>query len=185
MFNRLTLVTPPATAALSLVDAKAHLRVLHDDEDDLIEGLVDAAIAMIDGPDGVGFCMVAQSWALALDRFCGSIRIPLRPVASITSITYLDAAGASQTVDSGDYRLALSGGVGVVDLVPGAAWPAVGDFDWPVTVTFVAGTGAPPALVVALKMIIGDLYKNREGQGARSAAVEDILNRYRSGVIAA
>lgn len=189
MFHRLSIVTPPATPALSLVDAKAHLRVDHDDDDDLIEAMAAAAIAKIDGPDGTGFCLMAQTWAVTLDRFHDRIRLPLRPVVSVSSVTYLDADGATQTVPSADYRLAISGGTGIVEIKPNASWPSVGDFAHPITITFVAGAGVPAALKAALMLIVGDLYANREAQTDRpltaNPAVEALVAPYRGGWVAA
>lgn len=189
MWDRLTLVTAPVTDPVTLTEAKAHLRVDHTDEDTLIGALVDAATAMIDGPDGIGFAMVAQTWKLSLDAFPREIVLPLRPAVSVSAIRYLDVNGDQQTLASSVYRFSVSGGTGRITEDIGQAWPATACLPNAVEVEFVAGEGVPPALKAALLLIIGDLYANREamvpGQMAPNPAVEAILGRYRSGAVAA
>jgi uncharacterized phiE125 gp8 family phage protein len=189
MFHRLTRVSAPASAAVSLAEARAHLRVGHSEEDNYIERLVSAATARIDGPDGIGFCMMPQTWALSADKFESRVVLPLRPIVSVLSIGYLDADGVAQTVPAETYRLAKSGGAGIVEVVKGAAWPSVGAYAFPVTITFVAGTGAPPALQHAILLMVADLYENRDGQTERpllsNPVVADLVSPYRGGWVAA
>ena len=61
--HRPVLVTPPAETPVSRTEAKAHLRVDGTGDDDLIDGLIDAAVAHLDGYTGIlGRCMVTQTW---------------------------------------------------------------------------------------------------------------------------
>ena len=63
----LRLVTAATEPILTLEEAKLHLRVDHDDDDDLIEALVAAVTARLDGRDGIlGRCLRAQTWELVL-----------------------------------------------------------------------------------------------------------------------
>lgn len=185
MFHRLTCTVPPAAAALTLDDVRPHLHEDSNDHAALIMDYIAAATAMIDGADGIGYCLHPQTWQLALPRFARRMPLPLRPVVSITSVTYLDADGATQTVASSAYRLALAGGAGAVEFKPGQTWPAVGDFEWPVTVTFVAGKGVPPRIKTALQMIVAGLFANRENQTTdplhANPMVADMLEPYRNG----
>lgn len=58
-------VTAPTVPVIDLDEAKAHLRVLHDDDDLLIQGLIDAAVSWMDGWDGVlGRCIMPQTWRM-------------------------------------------------------------------------------------------------------------------------
>lgn len=60
-------VTAPTVPVIDLGEAKAHLRVLHDDDDALIQGLIDAAVSWMDGWDGVlGRCIMPQTWRMEI-----------------------------------------------------------------------------------------------------------------------
>jgi uncharacterized phiE125 gp8 family phage protein len=66
----LELITPPDDAVVTLEEAKAFLNVTHSDHDELIEGLVDAATAALDGRYGLlQRALSPQTWELVLDRF--------------------------------------------------------------------------------------------------------------------
>lgn len=189
MFDRLTLVTAPASAALTLAEVKSHLRVDHADEDTLITALIADATAMIDGPDGIGFCMVAQTWRLTLDTFPACIRLPLRPAVSVSSLTYLDTAEVEQTLPAASYRVSIAGGQGVITPATGTAWPGTASVTGAIKVNFVAGTGVPAPLRQAMLLMIGDSYHNREASlDARSVvnpAIDRRLNPYRTGAVGA
>lgn len=154
----MTLIAKPSAGAITLDDAKEHLRVSHDDEDDVIEALVDAATGWLDGMDGVlGRALEAQTWEWALDQFPrGAMKLPLGPAASITSIKYTDRAGIEQIMDPGDY--VLNGGFVTAD-----AWPDGSA----IKVRYVAGTGTPDTIKVVAKLLVGHWYENREAVGER------------------
>ncbi len=196
MWDRLTLITPPVDPAVSLADAKEHLRVDHDADDALIEGLVDSASGMIDGPDGIGFCLQQQTWILTLDSFAEfgtgryrseRIRIPLRPVASVGGVIYVDEDGDEQTIPEDDYRVSIAGGTAT--LSPAERWPRVHDKPGAVRIEFKAGEGTPAALRSAILLMVGHLYEHREAVSESMAelplAWSSIIERYRSGRVAA
>lgn len=165
-WNNLTRTVPPADPLISLDDAKAHVGASdYDEVDELLTELVEAATDFIEGPSGVGRAMVTQEWRATLDHLPSSFSIPLGPVQSITSITYVDQAGETQTIPPADYHTDFDRHPALVAFfkprptdvanVPGA-----------VKVTFVAGYGEPadvPAKVRhAARLLIGSWFKNRE-----------------------
>ena len=80
MYKSLKLISGPADPVVSLDEAKLHLRVDGDDENMLIQGFIDAAVAYLDGADGVlGRALAPQEWEVT---FCGSKAgdLPLVPV---------------------------------------------------------------------------------------------------------
>lgn len=168
---RLRLITPPSTKPVSLAEVRSYLRADDDEADSDIEALMDAAIGRLDGRNGrLGRALCEQTWELLLDAFpAGDIVVPLPPLKVVASVTYLDAAGATQTVPSAQYLVDTASEPGVISLKPGQAWPAAMSQRNAVTVRFTAGYGAadavPAGIKAAIKLIAGDLYRNREAQG--------------------
>ncbi len=172
------LVTPPGTRLISVADAKAHCRVDHSDDDTFFTALCVAAEAHLDGWTGIlGRALVTQTWRQDYAGFEPVLRQPLWPVASITSITYKDAAGTAQTVSAADYQL-LADDIGAfVVLKPGLSWPSAGNHHAPVSITYVAGQAladVPQPIKSAALLFVGDLYKHRETVtvGATSSRID-------------
>lgn len=180
----LELVTPPAVAALSAADARAYLRLDSTDQDTLLADLVASAVGHLEGKAGIlGRALIEQTWRLCLERFpiCGGIRLPLPPLISVTSITYVDAAGATQTLSASEY-VVHAGGLALVEPVYGHAWPSARCQRRSIAVTYKAGYGAadtdvPRAIRQAVKFMVADLFEHRETGvvGATSAEVKTSL----------
>ena len=160
------LVTPPASSLVSLAETKAHLRVEHAEEDALIQGMIDAATSHLDGYHGRAHrALVTQTWRQDFAEFCDKLRLPLHPVASVSSVTYIDTAGVQQTLASTEWQLLADERGGYVATRPGKFWPALGDAVPAVSVTYIAGQSAsdvPKAIKQAMLLIIGDWHRNRE-----------------------
>lgn len=170
-----SLVTPPSVPLVSLSEAKLHLRVDSDDDDDLIEALVAAAVSYLDGWSGtLGRCLVSQTWKESFSAFpsCTRLRLRLVPVGSITSVVYRDSSNVEQTLSSSLYSGPLLDAHGAyLALDDDEVWPDTYDRDDAVTVTYVAGYGAaasdvPQAIRQAALLMIGHWYENREAVAA-------------------
>lgn len=165
----LTLQAAPAADPVSLAEVKAHLRVDHDDDDTIIALYVDAALAHLDGDEGLlGRALVTQTWDQTIDDFPYGDDLPLMlaPVQSVTSITYRDMGGNTQTFPAESYMLRNRHGLTWVHLKDDYTWPETDDEPDAVTVRFVAGYGdaaaVPAAIKAAMLLHIGHLYENRE-----------------------
>lgn len=164
----LRLITPPAVEPVSLEEVKAHLRIADDDSDTLLPIYIAAARQWIDGNDGwLGRALVSQTWELTLDEFPTSeIRLPLPPVQSVTSVKYDDGDGIEQAIDSADYYLDTTGGVGWVVPLANVSWPATLAGVNTVRVRFVAGyataADVPAPIRAAILLMVGHLFANRE-----------------------
>lgn len=158
----------PGEPILTLTEAKAHLRVDHDDEDALITALIQAATDHIDGYAGIlGRALVSQTWRINLECWpTRRIRLPLAPVSAITSIKYLDLAGSQQTLASANYALLEDALSPYVDWLALATLPSVFSREDVIEVLFVAGYGAASAVPQAIRhaalLLIGHLHENRE-----------------------
>lgn len=168
----LKLITAPAAKPVTLAEAKSYLNISDTVWDTKLTSLIASATSYLDGPNGyLGRCIYTQTWELHLDDFSGAIRIPLGPVASITSVKYYDTASALQTVSSSNYQ---------TDLVSNDAWIVpISTFDWPdvaeginnVVIQFVAGSATPPeAIKHALLMLIAQWFEAPEAASEKSYA---------------
>lgn len=187
----LKLITAPAAEPVTLTEAKLHLRVDHDTEDDLITDLIVAAREKAEHL--TGRALITQTWDRVLDAFpAGGIELGMPPVQSITSISYVDTSGATVALVADDYTLDNTTDPGW--LIPSAAlgaWPSTYDAANVVTVRFVAGYGASGASVPAtirqfILLELGTMYKLRESIVAGVSLSElpgvyheRLLDRYR------
>lgn len=166
----LTLVTGPSKEPLTLAEAKAHLHVDDTDSDGLISALIVAARQHVESYTRRQ--LIEQTWDYQLDAFpCGCLVVPLAPVSAISSITYLDTAGATQTWSSSSYRTDLPDGPWAqrprIEPVYGTNYPSTYGVMNAVAVRCVSGYGTkgtdvPHAILSAMKLLIGHWFANRE-----------------------
>lgn len=176
-------ITPPGPF-LDLETAKAHVRA-DDDDDTLIAAYVGAACGHIDGPEAwLGRAIGRQTLELRLNEFPYCHRsLGYPPLVSVTSVKYLDVAGAEQVVNPASYVVDETG----IELSPGAAWPAAYMRRDAIRIRYEAGyVTPPPAIVAATLLMVGDLYQNRETSGAgvisavpMSTTVANLLSPFR------
>lgn len=156
----------PADTPVSLAEAKAHLRVEHSDDDEMILTLIEAATGHLDGWSGIlGRALVTQTWRQDFGSFGCGLRLALAPVASVSSVTYYDGANASQTLADTVYSKFVDARGPYLGLAPDQSWP--GTFSRPdaVRVTYVCGVAAadvPARIKVVIKLLVGHWYENRE-----------------------
>ena len=168
--HSLSLVTAPAVEPIATSVAKLHLRVDHSTDDALIDTLCAAARAYVEAK--MSRKCITQTWDYKMDQFpIGPLVLPFPPVSSVTSVSYIDSDGASQTWSSSLYDTDLPSGpeAGPARIVPayGQSFPSTRSDINAVTVRFVCGYGAaatavPSAVLAAMKLLIGHWYANRE-----------------------
>lgn len=149
---RPVLTTAPSVLPITLTEAKAQLDVSYTDKDTQISALIAAATSHLDGYTGVlGRCLGEQSWRQDFDDFAYCLPLPLAPIISITSVKYLDTAGAEQTVAGANYSLVTDeSGSSYVRFIETFSIPAVKSEGPAVMVAFKAGyatTGTDPNFV--------------------------------------
>jgi uncharacterized phiE125 gp8 family phage protein len=165
----LALVAAPAVEPITLEEGKLHLRVDSSTEDELITTLIRAARHHAEG--FLGQRLISSTWSLTLDQFPVSdacpILLPYPPLSSVSTITYLDEDGVSQTWSSSDYIVDTRSVPGRITPAYEAEYPETQDRINAVTIQYVAGYGSTPQMVPAdiiagMKLLIGHLYENRE-----------------------
>lgn len=156
----------PAVEPVSRAEAKLHLRVSDTTDDDLIDTLIAAARTHVENVTGRQ--LITATWTLYLESWPARLQLPHPPLQSVTSITYVDFNGDTQTLSTGLYDVNVYP-TGDGEVVRGYtdSWPAVRGHLNDVTVTYVAGYGdaatdVPAAIVQACQLLIGHWYANRE-----------------------
>lgn len=158
----------PAVEPVSLAEAKSHLRISHDDEDGLLTAYIAAARQMVE--EHLRISIITSAWRQVRNAFPlgdGFIQINRAPVISVTSITYTDAGGSTQTLSASDYVVSTEDKPARIWLAYSKTWPDVRDIREAVQVNFSAGYGTntaavPGAIKTALLTIVGGLYESRE-----------------------
>lgn len=140
---------------VSLDEAKVALGESGTDRDDLIEGMILAAQAELDGPKGwVGISVAQQGVEAIFDSFeeC-PLRLPGGPIIGDVVVSYLDADGVSQVLDDGDYEVLPDGSLILVD---GASWPTLADQPGAITAAYTVGMveGEEPQRIALMKAAI-------------------------------
>lgn len=162
----LVLVTPPTEEPVSLAEAKLHLRVDHTEEDALISVLIMTAREYVEMYTRRQ--LVTATWRLTLDCWPYCIRPPKPPLATVTTLAYIDSTEVLQVVDPTTYRVDTSLEPGRILLAAGASWPVAASVPGAVQVEYTAGYGAASAVPATFKqamlLTIGDLYEHRESR---------------------
>ncbi len=190
---RTNLTDNGATAAVvTAAEFKTHARIYHTQDDAYIATLILSATQVIEAE--TRRALINRSFAYQLEGFPadGEIILPRSPLSSVTSVTYTDTAGATQTLSASLYHVYSVNGVGRVVLKSTESWPAtVGTGALDVTVNFVAGYGAtaasvPVALDHAVLLQATHMYENRTAVGPAQLheiprTVERLIVQYHSG----
>jgi uncharacterized phiE125 gp8 family phage protein len=159
----------PAYEPITLVEAKAHLRVTFTDDDTLIGDMIGDAREKLENDTWRQY--MPATWRLTLDCFPGAefyrqasigygrgvrdyervfdrdvIRVPRPPLASLVSIQYLDTAGTLQTLDPSAY--VVDGDDEPARIAPsnGNCWPVTLDQIGAVTISYTAGYSLAAAI---------------------------------------
>jgi len=168
-YTSFAVTTAPASEPITTAEAKSQLRIDSSDEDTLVDNYITVARQTLETLMRRAF--VTQTITLKYDSFPSRIRLPRPPSTSVTSITYVDTDGATQTWDSANYVLDSQ-------VEPASIQPAY-DVDYPntrtqpnaVTVTYVAGYGSasdvPESIKLAVRLLVGTYYENREATSAQ------------------
>lgn len=188
-------------SVVQIADMLEHLNLPADLDVALVQAKINAAEAWIE--QFTGRALQTQTRTIYFDRFCRNLKLPVTPVQSITSVTYLDSTQTQQTLASNSYiATPLGSDDDPTYLYPasGTTWPVTARVKSAVTVTLQAGyytpnpnnpyadTNVPLPLYEAIKLLVAYWYENREASlvGITSSelpfGLTDLLNRYRNWV---
>ncbi|MBO9194333.1 phage gp6-like head-tail connector protein [Rhizobium sp. 16-449-1b] len=187
----LRLVTPASATIVSLTEAKAHLRVFHEDDDDYIGGLIAAAQDWLAGEKNwLGRSVVEQGWELTLDHFpVARVDLPKPPLKSVDGVLYTPANGVEVTLSGFRVIDAEVADGGYILPAIGAGWPVTNGEPASVRIAFKAGFETVPTSVKqAALLMIGHWYEHREAASDTKItdlpmAVDALLYPYRNWAI--
>lgn len=189
----LRLITAPDRMPVTVEEMQEHLNIDSEDDDLKLDAYLRAATELFDGRDGwLSQALMPQTWEYAQDAFpcqgyariqfwggahSWEIRIPLSPIISVTSVTYLDGDGIEQTIDAANYTADIISNPPRIVPLSTYSWPTAGIFPNAVRVRFVAGyadavmsdpaTSTVPANIkVAIMMTVAHYYGNRGDDAA-------------------
>ncbi len=160
-----TQTVAPATEPVTLDECKSQLRLEIPDDD--VDVLKYVAVARKYAQNFNGQQFVTATYAWRRDYFESVFYPPHPPLQSVTSITYLDTAGDSQTLAASVYQVDIHSKPARIMVAQGQSWPATqsGTFN-AVTITYVAGYGAqgvvPEEYKQAIRLMVAHMYEHRE-----------------------
>lgn len=140
---RLALVTPPRALPISLTEAKLRRRIESSDtaEDELLRALIRAAVDHAER--ATRRALVLATYDAKYDSFPAGFSLPPAPLRKIVSVSYVDTAGATQTLASSVYTPLLDEEPGALRLAYAQSWPSIRAQENAVTVRFRAGHLVP------------------------------------------
>lgn len=162
-----------STQVVTLDEAKTHLRITGTDEDTLLNSLIDAATEYAQEYQRRKY--LTTSCVDYLDAWLRVIRPAWSPLVAVTSITYVDANGTTQTLAADQYRVDTDTQPARITEAWSCTWPAIRNITNAIAVTYTAGYGTaaadvPQRIRSAILLLVGHLYNNREDTTERTLA---------------
>lgn len=174
-------ITVAASAEpVSLAQAREQCGVQADEtyHDAKLTRLIAVARAYAENHCSVRFA--SQTVVLKCEAFTDMARLPEAPVTSVTSISYVDPEGDTQTLSTDVYELRNDGLETSIILKLNQTWPAIQSKSR-ITLTAVVGYATvPPDAQHAMLLHIADGFHEREPKMIGSmTTVEGLLSNYR------
>lgn len=155
----------PVSEPITVSDARTHLDLDDSFYDSQLEQLIEVCRRRVE--QDTRRSLITQTHVLSMDSFPtnGIIELPTAPVQSVTSVTYVDTADATQTFSASKYSVDSSNTPARIIVNDSEDWPTVrGHFD-DIKVTYIAGYGSTvvsvdPVAKFAIKMLISHLFNS-------------------------
>ncbi len=160
------LTTPPAAEPVTLAEAKAHLRISHSDEDELINRLIAAGRHHLEGRTGL--CLINQTWSCYRDRWPDfpDVELPVSPLQTVSAVNVYGEDDVAAVLDPAHYVVDRASRPARLVLRSSRLWPLPGRVANGIEIVVVAGFGAagsdvPQPLRQALLELVAHWYGNR------------------------
>jgi uncharacterized phiE125 gp8 family phage protein len=157
------LLTGPAVEPVSLDEAKAFLRVEHDDDDDVIAALIAGARVHVEAQ--TRRALIVQSWRLVRDSWPAGGRVPIlpAPLRELTAARVYRLDGTTQAIDVSAVAVDASAAPAVAWFeAPPAPGRVVGGIELDIEVGYgEAANDVPADLRQAIRLLVAHWYENR------------------------
>jgi len=156
----------PAAEPMTTAEAKSFARQDDDTDDTLIDTFIESAREWCEQYTRRAF--ITQTWTQIIDwGFPRAIILPHPPLISVTSITYIDTSGTSQTLAATEYTVDIQRAPGRAYEAWTKTFPTTRYIRQAVTVTYTAGYGAastaiPAPIITACQQLLLHMYDTRE-----------------------
>ena len=163
------LITPPALEPVSLVDAKAHLRLDTADDDQLITAAITAARIHVEAM--TRRVLIEQGWRIYLDAWPKKriVTITVAPLLAVDSLTVYDPSGDPIVVGPDNYEadtVSVPGRLFLSSPLPVLVGRAVNGIEIDVTAGYGASSiDVPAPLRQAMMMLVAHWYEHRGAVG--------------------
>lgn len=158
-----TVITPAASEPVTVAEAVVNLNMAVGENDPKVEAAIAAARAVVEARTGTR--LMEQTVAVKCDGWDDMARLEVAPIKSVSSIVYVDTAGADQTLSTDAWELRADGDTldPSIVLKYGQHWPATRTGSR-ITLTAAVGyTVLPTDLKHAVKMLVELLYDQSSG----------------------
>lgn len=160
------LVTAPTFEPVTVDTLKEHLRIVTTDEDTILAQYLAAARVHVGNATGRSLCTETRETTLgAFPEVSSLLVFGASPVASVTSVKYLDEDLAEQTWSSVEYTTDLTSERAAIIMKDAYSWPTTGEASNAVRIRYVSGQAladVPPTLKQAVLFLAAHWYTNRE-----------------------
>ncbi len=167
----------PATEPVTTAEAKSQARVDSSAEDTLIADYNTAARQLVEQYTGTR--LVSQTVDFRGSAFADLAALPVAPIISVTSVKYLDSAGAEQTLSTNVYEAVTTGLVPSIRLKVGQSWPSPRDAVDAVRVVAVAGYATVPEPIRHAIMLTVAKWVDDRTMGELPSGAFALLENYR------
>lgn len=148
----------PTQEPITLDEAKLFMKVIEDDEDDLINVMIVASREYVE--NYTNRQLMSATFELTNDSIYSGMALPKNPVQSITKIEYMDLEGNYQIMSEDDYYSYIENEITKLHI---EAMPNYKQDKRAFKITFVSGyLTIPSSIKTYMKMQVSTMYENRE-----------------------
>ena len=164
----ITVTVPPTEEPVTVDEAKDWARITDASQDAVVEALLKLARQRVES--FCGRALLNQTIVQRYDSWPRWFELLRSPVASVTSLQYIDTAGVTQTIGSSNYYTDLVSEPGRLFAVPSYSWPLLQEGrPNAVILTYVAGAtdadDVPEIAKTGIKMLVRHWFDNEGAAG--------------------